>query len=71
MHGHGPSLIPVPSVRVSEFVARGVRRLSSADRFKVLGVALKAGVLSVRSGATLLHLRLALKPVPSEQRSEC
>lgn len=68
VHVHGPPLVPVPSVRVSEFVARRMRRLGPADRFKVLGVAIKAGVLSVRSGATLLYLWLTLKPVPSKQR---
>ena len=68
MHGHRSSLIPVPSVGVTQFATWRVRGLSSADRFKVLGKALKARV-SVRSWTTLLYVWLTLKPVTSKQRA--
>lgn len=69
MHGHRSSLIPVPTVGVTQFATRRVRGLGSADRFKVLGEALKARVVSVRSRTTLLYVWLTLKPVTSKQRS--
>ena len=65
MNGHRPPLISVSAVCVTEFGAGRRRWLSSADRFKVLGVTLKARALSVRSRATLLCLWLTIKPVTS------
>lgn len=65
VHGSGASVVSVPAVSVPKFSAWRWWRLSSADRFKVFVVAIKAGAFSVRSRPTLLHLRLAVKPVSS------
>lgn len=70
VHGHRPPLVSVPAVGVPEFGARWRRRLGSADRFKVLGVAVKARALSVRSRAVLLYLWLAFKPVTSGNKTK-
>lgn len=70
MHGHRPSFISVPAVGVPEFSAWRRRRLSSADCFKVLGVAFKARAFSVRSRATLLYVWLAVKTVTSKQKTK-
>lgn len=68
MHGHGPSLVPVPAVCVTEFGTGRMWWLGSADRFKGLGVALKARVVSVRTRASLLYFWLTVEPVTSVQR---
>lgn len=70
MHGYGSSLISFPAVRVSEFSAWGRRRLSSANRFKVLGVAIKARALSVLSRATLLYFWLTVKAASSRDKTK-
>lgn len=71
VYGNGPALVPVPAVHVAEVAARRVRRwrrLGPPDRLKALGVALKAGVVSVRGRPSLLGLRLAVKAVASVKR---
>lgn len=69
MQGHRSSLISVPVIGVPEFSAWRRGRLSSADCFKVLRVALKARTFSVRSRSTLLYLWLTIKPVTSTNKN--
>lgn len=68
MHWYRPSLISLPAIGVSKF-SPWRRWLSSANCFKVLGIALKARTISMRSGATLLCFWLAIKPITSTDQT--
>lgn len=68
MHGNGSSLFPVSAIRVVEFSPGRMRGFCSADWFKILWVALKARIVSVRSRTPFLFFWLAIKPVTSIRR---
>lgn len=68
MHWDRSSLISVSAVRVTEFIAWSRNLLISADCFKVLGVTLKARVLSLRTRPSFLCIWFTFKAVTSEKK---